>query len=147
MENSKCTNVSGLPNQSPLNDWSENKNSVKKFNFANVFRPIYYFMRAFGYMPFTIVYDSIGEIRQSSVTTLDILWLLISLCVHLLIIYLDTMWNDSTNHISTLDVLLNQMFIIIEAIVCLIAIIMDLCNRFKFIDILRKFGQFDKEVN
>lgn len=47
----------------------------KEYDFAHCFRPIYYCSRIFGFMPFSIVYDSSAAIHKPSPRAFDLLWL------------------------------------------------------------------------
>lgn len=132
-----------------MNNCSENENPLRKLNFSVVFRPIYYFLRVFGFMPFTIVYDSKGAVQKHSITVFDVVWLLISLFVYLYAIHSTIIWYDSENSpdMSAFLLWVGKIFYILEIVFCIIGILMDLCNRYKLINILQSFEMFDEEVS
>lgn len=121
----------------------------KKLHFAFSFRPIYYFMRSFGRMPFTVIYDSNGAAQETRVTPVDIIWFLIALSLYLLAINGDQMWENTYKIWSSTEmfILTNKIWTYLEVILCMFCVIMDLCNRFKLIEIVKNFGIFDKEVS
>lgn len=53
----------------------------QKDTFAYCFRPIHIVSRAFGLMPFSITFDSNGEIQKSNVSKFDVLWFVVWLCL------------------------------------------------------------------
>lgn len=143
MKRSRGRNISVTAMQSTLNYCSKMENLQRKYNFASVFWPIYYFSRVFSFMPFTIVYDSMGEVREPKVTVLDMLWFLISLCAYLVAI---TGGSYSFNKLSKLNTQVNTIYYTSEFTFGIIGMIRDMRNRYKLIDILQTFIQFDKEV-
>lgn len=54
-----------------------------ELNSGHSFTFIYYFSRVFGFMPFTIVYDSDGKIQAARIRTIDILWFMITIGLYL----------------------------------------------------------------
>lgn len=152
MENSTRKNVSVITVQSTSNDGYKIENPARKWTFAFAFRPMYYLMRVCSFMPFTIIYDTVGEVLKPRVTALDILWLLISLCNYLMALYCTKVFytkfkQHKPPNVTKTSILVNEFFYMSEVIFGMSSIIIDLCNRFKLNDILRKFDQFDKEVN
>lgn len=146
MENSRRNNISMIAVQS--NDCSENENPSTKLRFSAAFRPIYYFSRFFGFMSFTFVHDSKGDIQRHKITAVDILWFFISLCIYLFALNITIVWHDL--YMSTINsnfiMLASKTIFISEIVFCIIGMIMDLCNRCEIINILRNIEQFDKEV-
>lgn len=59
---------------------------VEKSCFSYGFRPIYYFSRAIGLMPYTVIYNLNGEIQEHRFHIRDALWLLSSFCLYLSVI-------------------------------------------------------------
>lgn len=55
----------------------------KKLTFAHSFKPVYILCRIFGFMPFTIAYDSNGAIQSARIGVIDFMWFLISIGVYL----------------------------------------------------------------
>lgn len=56
----------------------QRENSLKKENFEYCFRPIYYFSRAYGQIPFTITYYKNGAIDGVKIYKRDYIWVAIS---------------------------------------------------------------------
>lgn len=57
--------------------------SSKKLTFAHSFKPVYILCRIFGFMPFTIAYDSNGAIQTAQIGVADIMWFIISIGIYL----------------------------------------------------------------
>lgn len=148
MKSSRRQNIQIVQVQ-PNADTKDGNQRSTNLNFAITFRPIYYFLRLFGFMPFTIVYDSKGEVQAARITARDILWLLISLCAYLLAFNGSKIWENPylLHKYSTVFIYVIKLYDISEILFGIIGIVMDLCNRFKLIDIMRTLNQFDKEVN
>lgn len=115
-------------------------------DFAYSFRPIYYFSRVGGMIPFSIFHNS----QSATIRKRDITWLAISifsyLSVLILIVYDLNVPNDENSNFNAL--ILGD---ILHAILCtvfgIVAIIMDMGNRFKFMRIFKKFTTFDEQVS
>lgn len=148
MENSKRKHISIIAVQSPSNDRSKNDNPPGKLNWSFAFRPIYYFLRVYGFMPFTIVYDSIGEAQKTKVTLRDILWFLVSLCVYLLAFKGNSNWEETHTVLNVTPVIKfgGNILFGAETVFSIIGIIMDHYNKLKLIHMLQKFDQFDKKA-
>lgn len=148
MENPSRKDILKLTVQPKLNDCRNQKNLSTNFNFAYVFRPIYYISRVFGFMPFKIIYNSKSDAQEPKMGAFDMIWFLISISVYLLAIDTKQVWdvqlkNNGSNTLS----ISTKALSIVELIFGIIGIGMDLCNRFKLINILGKFTIFDCEVN
>lgn len=59
---------------------------VEKSCFSYGFRPIYYFSRALGLMPYSVIYNLNGEIQEHRFHIGDGLWLLSSSCLYIVVI-------------------------------------------------------------
>lgn len=141
--NSSISSLIKIVQISSNNDKETTRNDghVKKFNFMSSFRPVYCVSRLFGLMPFSFIYDSNGDVLQSKVTRLDGLWLVISICFYTLTAYYMPLFNK-----VKLTFYLKYICEIVAFICTDLAIIVDLYNRSKFIDIFKKITIFDKEV-
>lgn len=123
---------------------------AKKVNFMYSFRPIYYFSRAYGFLPFTIVYNSRGAIHGHEVETLDILWFGISISVNLMLAFLiskDTEFLQDSKDGSIILVGGDYLAHIFTMIFDTILIGMDMCIRYKLVDVLKKIHNFDEKVS
>lgn len=61
------------------------KANTIKIDFAYSFRPIYYFSRVYGLMPFTITYNARGSINGLEVRLFDLLWFMAILVLNVTI--------------------------------------------------------------
>lgn len=120
----------------------------KKANFSCSVRPIYYFSRAFGLCPFTLVYDSNGDIQEARVTTLDIIWFLISTILYLFMAFFcyANMHRPQDTGESQILLIGDYAHLIFGLINGAIMVSLDMFNRHKFIDFIKKIITFDKEV-
>lgn len=55
----------------------------KKINFAYSLLPIYYFSRAIGLLPFSIIRDANGKVQKTRVSAFDFFWFVTSICLYL----------------------------------------------------------------
>lgn len=122
---------------------------TKIINFAESFRPIYYFARFCGQMPFSIVQSSNDEFRQSRVSKCDAIWFILSICLYGAVSYrscqiLSFEINaNKTEHILSLG---NATLHIMTMTFGILKVTMDMYNRHKLVHILNKFIQLDQEV-
>lgn len=126
-----------------------NVSNSNKSNFFNVFRPIYYCSRTFGFMPFTIVCDANGKIQRPAVRWFDILWFIFSICAYFLsafIAFKNAEYDQNHTEVVILIVADNSI-LITGLILSALVIVMDMCNRFKLIDIMKNINTFDEEVS
>lgn len=125
----------------------ENEIPVKRINFLYIFRPIYYFSRISGLMPFSITYGANGEVQRPKITILDGIWFVISIFVNSLQVYLTlrVMFVKQTS--PTFVMILGNTFLLMTTIYGVGAVAMDMCNRFKFIEILKSLAIFDNQVS
>lgn len=120
-----------------------------KNDFAQSFRVVYIVSRVFGLMPFTVAYNVNGEIEKPTVTKLDAVWFLISICVYSVGIYSlsQLIFPRGENiYASPLVVLSDNISVMLGLILGLTCAIFDLYNRVKLINIVKHFIAFDKKV-
>lgn len=132
---------------------NEKKYDAKPTNFAHVFRPIYYFARLCGQMPFSIVHGTHGGIREIRIRTIDALWFFISICIYSTLtccvcVYLVRAFSnyriDPSLYVLASGVNLLRL---INFLCGILILIMDMCNRHKLVNILKKFTTFDREAS
>lgn len=121
----------------------------KIINFTDIFRPIYYFARFCGQLPFTIVRSPTDEFHRSQVTRLDAIWFVLSISLYAAVSF-------RTAQILTFEINANEtehvLFVgnaalhIITMSFGILKVALDLFNRHKLVDILNKFTKFDHEV-
>lgn len=121
----------------------------KKLTFAHSFQPIYYFLRIFGFMPFSIVHDLNGAIKTARVRTIDFLWFIISMAVYLLSAFHFLISNQHLHTAGTSILLANctRSILTISKLFHCLCIGIDMCNRFKIVGILKKINSFDEKVS
>lgn len=122
---------------------------VKSNKIAHGFESIYYFSRAVGLWPFTIVYNSKGLIEKTRVRVIDGAWFVVSICLYLTAIfytYRDVKRASYSNVDSIAFFLhyLTQMMILLFG--AIFGSVLNLINRNKLMNILEKFITFDSEV-
>lgn len=114
------------------------------------FRPIYYFNRVYGFLPFTIIYNSRGTVHGHAVETHDILWLGISITINLMLAFLiskDTEFLQDSKDGSIILVGGDYLAHIFTMIFDTILIGTDLCIRYKLVNVLKKINNFDEKVS
>lgn len=129
------------------------QNHRHKLDFAHNFRPIYIVSRVFGLMPFSFMYKINGDIEKSTITKLDILWFLISMCTYSFGTYTlsqlifprgPSIYASQTSHLVVLS---DNIMIMLGLILGFFAVVFDMYNRSKFVEIVKKFIIFDKKVS
>lgn len=120
----------------------------KKLNFASSMWPIYYFCRIFGLLPFSVKFDTNGEVQRVRVSAFDVSWFAITICFYLIlaVLYVQRIvihQDPSASHILFFG---DSIFNLIGLMFGPLMIILDMCNRFKIIFILKGFSTFGKEV-
>ena len=123
---------------------------LKKNMFAG-YRPIFWFSRIFGSIPFSIVCNSNGEVQSCKMKKADWIFMAVSLCVYLSIIFnLYCTLSSKFDHQRQIAMLVMTMGLFIVASLSFIfgtqLILINMCNRHKLVDILKNFDRFDKEV-
>lgn len=123
----------------------------RNFNFFYSFRPIYYFSRTFGFMPFTIVYDANSKIQEPTIRSLDIFWFIVSIFSYLLSAFISfqNTQNPENSKFAESVILRGADYAIMLSglIFGVLVIVMDMCNRFKLVGILNNIKIFDEEVS
>lgn len=126
----------------------EHSSRARPKKYQNSFRSIYYVTRFVGLWPFTIVYHSNGSIKKSSVGLFDKFWFLISICLYLTAFFYTCTFMkhqdpNKSNYLSELLFYLSQIPTLLFGAV---NVILDMFNRHKIVNILRKFNTFDSRV-
>lgn len=128
---------------------SKKTKSPNKRDGVNCLRPIYYFSRILGLLSFSIIRDMNGEIQNIRVHLFDLLWFMVSICVFLILIIMACISVDLPQKTNSTRLLIfgQRVHSILVLINAAIMIIMDMCNRFRILNIVQKFTTFDKEVS
>lgn len=119
---------------------------VRPKSFEYAFQPIYYFSRIAGLWPFTIVLSSNGSVEKSRVRLFDVLWFFISIFVYLTALFYAYKDIKDLKSADSITFTLFFMFKIISLLFGLCGVVLDMFNRNKLINILKKFAAFDDEV-
>lgn len=124
---------------------------MMQLNFTFGFRPIYYFARICGQMPFTIIYHrSNGAIVGTKFFKCDFIWSAISLCMQIAFIRFAMDLLTSPRDPNQISATLHFCNIIIWFLTVLFGIsmmVLDTHNRWKIVGILKEFVHFDNEVD
>lgn len=116
-------------------------------NFSYSFQPLYYFSRVFGMQPFTILRTPSGDISGQKISFMDFIWFLISTTVFVALAhYTSRSIPHFWDHSSRVSLIGDQIVSTGGFLFSIVFICLDLFNRNRFIEILRKFDKFDKEV-
>lgn len=121
----------------------------KNLTFAYSFKPIHILSRIFGFMPFTIVLDSSGAIQTARVTVLDCLWFITFIGTYIFSTLYFIMYIRGKEVPSSIAMLAysTQIIVIVRKLLNCACIATDMCNRRKFVDILKKISIFDEKVS
>lgn len=118
-----------------------------EMNFLYGFRPTIYLARAVGFMPFSVIKNNIKNLEVVKVTKCDLLWFAFTIFLCSFILFLRV--KNSMAHLNMpLNIMtLGDIIISIIAVASgILMIILDMCNRFKFVQIINSFTKFDAEV-
>lgn len=123
--------------------------NLTDFNFAYGFRPIYYFSRVFGLMPYTLIYNPNGTIEGHKIKAIDMLWFIISIAINLIMTLMILESTQYLHEIKSTSFILeggDHLLLLLGAIFNFIIIGMDMGIRFKLMDIFKNINTFDEEV-
>lgn len=127
-------------------EMEENEVHSEKVSFTQSLRPIYYFSRMFGLMPFSIVHDSNGEAQKPRISKLDGIWFTVAIGSYLAMAYIAYKNIAPKKSTSYMLILVDNFVYFSEIFLGILIIGFEMCNRFKLINILREFTTFDTEV-
>lgn len=121
----------------------------KKLNFEYCLRPIYFISRVSGLLPFSVARDSNGIIHAPRINAFDFVFFIVSISWYLFLTFVSfreiQFWpNLNKSQVLTVS---NYSLLIVTLIFGALTITMDLFNRAKLIDILKKFITFDQNVS
>lgn len=129
--------------------------SASKQNFNSLhsyYRPIYVVSRIFGQLPFSFQFESNGNIHRPVIKMLDALWFLLSMSALICFMYFSfeyfnygqksaDLFGIRTSFVGT------NLIAGTGLILGLLTIVLDMCNRFKLVDIFKKIYSFDQRVS
>lgn len=97
-------------------------------------------------MPYSIACDPMGTIQGPRANKFDISWSIISLSTYLFATVASYQYMEHYNDALNILVLCDNFHLTLGLSFGVLLIVSDMCNRFKFVDLLNKFNIFDKEV-
>lgn len=137
--------------QSRIDKSKERQVRLKETMFTG-FQPIFRICRVFGLLPFSIVYNLNGEIESCKVNRVDCVWFAVSICIYLSLV----IFNYHVLCLNLKQLQKNATFVLIMGnyllqlftfICSSLFFILNMWNRQIFIDVLKNFERFDKEVS
>lgn len=126
------------------------KDGTKSMNFGSVFRPFYYLSRIWGLTPYSITENSNGDVRKPKIYIHDSLWFMISICLYSLFFESSLIkFKISKDHLKKetwILILFARLMELFTYAYGISTIILNVCNRFKLIDMIKMYVCFDREV-
>lgn len=122
-------------------------------HFTHIFRPIYYFNRLCGHMPFSIVRSSNGHSLEPRVTAFDALWFAISICIYMALATCICWYIKRALLLYIRKPILYflastiNMLRLVNFLCGLLMLIMDMCNRHSLVNIFNRLTHFDRKVS
>lgn len=124
------------------------KISLKKSNdFVYSYRPMYYFSRFFGLLPFSFVYDSNGDLQAPRIRIVDSVWFVFTIVFYVMLAINSCQDVVIPKDAAPLIFLSNTLLLTVGLFNGAAMIVVNMCVRCKFVAILRKITHFDKEVS
>lgn len=120
----------------------------REMDFWDDFKPIYYFSRAFGLLPFSIRRNPNGDIQEPNVNKFDGFWFLFTIAVLLSGSYFahQYIFAFNSNARIYLSIVLDDSHVVLSLIFGALQIAMDMFNRFEVVKLWQCFIIFDREV-
>lgn len=122
--------------------------SMRTSNFEHSFRPLYCFSRFAGLWPFSIIRDANGIIQSTSIGLFDVFWSLFIIFLNFAVslnVYKKLKAQHENNAID-IQYVVFAIFEISSFLFTIIRISLDLINRDKLVNVLKRFNTFDKKV-
>lgn len=112
------------------------------------FQSIYYFSRCVGLWPFTITYNSNGSIKEARICLFDWLWFWISNCLNLAALFCsyERQSYEQSSYEDYFWYLIYNSSEMPTLLYLTASITLDMFNRNKLVNILKKFIIFDRKV-
>lgn len=119
-----------------------------KLSFEYCLRPIYFISRASGLLPFSITRDSNGTVHAPRINIFDFVFFIVSISWYLFLTFNSfrdiQIWPSlNKSHVLTVS---NYSLLIMGLTFGALTITMDMSNRNRLVDILKKFIIFDQNV-
>lgn len=125
------------------------KISLKKSqnDFVYSYRPMYYFSRFFGLLPFSFVYDLNGHIQAPRVRIVDGVWFVFTIVCYVVLAINSCQGIVIPKDAVPLIFWSNTLLLSVGLFNGATQIVVNMCVRCKFITILKNITNFDKEAS
>lgn len=123
------------------------RGSKQIHDFVYSFRPMYYFSRFLGLLPFSFVYDSNGLIEAPRIRICDGVWFVISVAFYFILAMNSSQVIEIPYDAAPLVTLSNSLLLTIGLFNASAIIVLSMGVRFRFVTILKKITRFDKEAS
>lgn len=124
---------------------------MKIMSFGSVFRPLHRLARIWGLAPYSIAADSNGELLNSKIHLYDGLWLLTTVLLYLAFLnYSVDAFNvdrKALHRETWILILCARLLAIFAFLYGILSIIINMCNRFKLMNMVKMYTRFDEEVS
>lgn len=147
----KCTSVAPVMCNTvhqPTVVRQSRKIGAKELDFLDTFQPIYYFLRSFGLMPFSIKRNASETILDATVNKFDGAWFVTSILIYLIATVDSVKYVNFQRKVDTkfdMLVILNNSRL--TMLFCVLIIGMDMCNRVKLVHVVKQIILFDRQVS
>lgn len=100
-------------------------------------------------LPFSVKFDANGNVRRAEVSKFDFLWFVTTIGIYLLLafIYFQTMEIPNDPSASYILFFGDSIFNIVGLVFAAVIIVLDMCNRFKIVKMLKGFSTFGKAAS
>lgn len=115
-------------------------------NFFEVAHPVYLVSRNFGFLPFTIKFNSKHKIEGLVVSYKDLLRFFIALAGYMISIIFSCRENFTLTHHSLIIVYGYRLIIIFGLLLAIFGVVMDMFNRKSVMFVLKEINEIDDEV-
>lgn len=126
------------------------KDATKQRDFVDSFLPIYYFLRSFGLMPFSIRRNANRNILDPRVDKFDAGWFVMTILIYSLATFVSfeyVKFKPETNTQLNMLVIWTNLHLTLGMVFCVVIIAMDMYNRVKLVNLIKTFTIFDKQVS
>lgn len=121
---------------------------LNRRSFVHSFRPIYYWSRVFGLMPFSIIYDPNGDVEKPRVRAIDGLLFAVFIVVRLWfsVNSLRKIHISSSSDVPWVLSVGGYTLLTLNLTCGALMTVMNMYNRHKIVNILKMFSTIDKQV-
>lgn len=140
--------ISMLKMDDPYQVAGKKINSKKsQSDFVYSYRPMYYFSRFFGLLPFSFVYDSNGHIQAPRIRIADGVWFVFTVVFYIVLAINSCQGIQIPKDAVPLIFYSNTLLLTVGLFNGATMIVVNMCVRFKFVAILKTITNFDKEAS